>query len=86
MNPKMPPNFGIRVQRGAGAQGGVGFGLVRLVVAADVHGLALDGQEFADDFCFVGGELLGDGLEGGSSFGVCGASQQFGIKLVVWLY
>ena len=49
------------VQRCAGAEGGGGFGLVGLVVAADVHGVALDGEEFADDFFFVGGELGCDG-------------------------
>ena len=64
-------------QRRAGPQGGVGFGLVGLVVAADVHGLALDGQEFADDFFFVGGELLCDGLEDGGQFTAGSHSEMF---------
>jgi hypothetical protein len=33
------------VQRRAGTEGGVGFGFVGLVIATDVHGLALDGEE-----------------------------------------
>ena len=50
-----------RIQCRARAEGGGGFGLVGLVVAADVHGVALDGEEFAYDFFFVGGELGGEG-------------------------
>ena len=37
------------VERRARAQGGVGFGVVGQVVAADVDGLALDGEQFGDD-------------------------------------
>jgi len=54
----------------AGAEGGVGFGIVREVVAADIDGLALDGQEFLDDAGFVGEELLGDGGEDGFELGI----------------
>jgi hypothetical protein len=44
-----------RIQRLAGPQGCAGFGLVGLVVAADVHGVALDGKEFGYDFLFASG-------------------------------
>ena len=54
-----------RVERGAGAEGGVGFCLVREVVAADVGGLALDGEEFGDDGFLVFREGGGEGGEGG---------------------
>ena len=58
------------VERAARAHGGGGFGLVRLVVASGVDGVALDGDEFGDDGLLVGGEvgvfvLGGEGLGGG---------------------
>lgn len=61
-----------RIEGLAGAEGGVGFLVVGLVVAADVDGTALDGEEFSDDFFFVGSELLGDGGEEGLEFVVAG--------------
>ena len=42
-----------RVERGARAQGGLRLGVVREVVAADVGGLPLDGEEFGNDLRFV---------------------------------
>ena len=40
------------------------------VVAADVDGLALHGEQFGDDLRFVRGELFGDGGEDRFQFGV----------------
>ena len=67
-----PGGAGTSGGRRARAEGSVGFGVVRQVVAADVHGLALDGDEFLDDLRFARGELLGDGGEDGFHFGVAG--------------
>jgi len=53
----------------ARAHGGGGFGGVGVVIAAEVDGAALDGEEFGDDCLLGGGEFLRDGgedlLEGG---------------------
>ena len=43
-----------------------------MVVAADVDGGALDGEEFGDDVGFVGGEGFGDGSKEGGEGGVGG--------------
>ena len=43
-----------------------------MVVAADVGGLALDGDHFGDDLFVGGGELRRDGGEAGLEFGVSG--------------
>jgi len=40
---------------------GRGFFVVRLIVAAEVNGLALHGEEFGNDALFVGGEFLREG-------------------------
>lgn len=58
------------VQRLAGAEGGVCLGIIRQVVTADIGGLALHGEEFADDGFLVGSERFCDGSEGGLEFGI----------------
>jgi len=51
------------VERQARSEGGGGLGVVRLVVTAEVDGLALDGEEFGDDLAFVEGERVSDWRE-----------------------
>jgi len=51
------------VERGARAEGGGGFFVVGAVVAADVGGFALDGDELVHDLFFGGAEFFGEGFE-----------------------
>ena len=54
----------------AGTEGGVSFVVVGLVIPSDVDFLALDREEFSDDFWFVGAEGGGDWFEGAREFEV----------------
>ena len=54
-----------RVQRGAGAHGREGLGVIGLVVAADIRRGTLRANKFCGDLALVRGELLGDGGEVG---------------------
>ncbi len=51
------------VQSLARAQGRRCFRVIRLVVATDVGGFALNGEHFSDDLFFAGGEAFRNGLE-----------------------
>ena len=37
------------IQSRAGAHGGIGLGFIGLIIAAEVNGLALDGDQFGDN-------------------------------------
>src|SRR5690606_4169003 len=56
----------------AGTERGGGLGGVGAVVAADVVGAALHGDQLGDDVGLGGGEFLGDGSEHGLELGVVG--------------
>lgn len=70
--PALPGGLADGVEGGAGAHGGCSFGCIWLVVAGDVDGGALDGDEFGDDGFLVGGEVVGEGGELGGESDVVG--------------